>query len=116
MASTPSKANDTVDARAPVSPDELSQALAIEVYDREGKTIQLGELVKGKRTALIFIRHFCKYLYSRVRTLTCQCREADADICAGCVNCHAYVRYLSASLPPENLPSNTQGTSTLHIR
>jgi hypothetical protein len=61
MASHPPKANDDVDARAPVSPEELSQALAVEVYDRAGKTIQLGELIKGKRTALIFVRHFCKH-------------------------------------------------------
>lgn len=45
---------------SPLTPDELSQALKVDVYDREGKTKSLGELMKGQRTALIFIRHFCK--------------------------------------------------------
>lgn len=61
MTPSPPKANGDFDARAPVSADELSQALAVEVYDRTGKTTPLGELVKGKRTALIFVRHWCKY-------------------------------------------------------
>jgi hypothetical protein len=47
-------------ARTPPTADELSQAFAIEVYDREGKTKTLGELVKGQKSVLVFIRHFCK--------------------------------------------------------
>ena len=39
---------------------ELSEALKIDVYDREGKTKALGDLVRGQRTVLVFIRHFCK--------------------------------------------------------
>ena len=40
--------------------EELSEALKIDVYDREGKTKALGDLVRGQRTVLVFIRHFCK--------------------------------------------------------
>jgi hypothetical protein len=43
-----------------LSPDELAQALKIDVFDNEGKTHVLGDLTKGRRTALIFTRHFCK--------------------------------------------------------
>lgn len=53
-------------ARTTVTPDELSQALKIEVYDQKGKTVALGELTKGKRSVLVFTRHFCKVLGSQV--------------------------------------------------
>ncbi|KAF2822231.1 hypothetical protein CC86DRAFT_331112 [Ophiobolus disseminans] len=84
MASAPTKNPTESDARVPVTPDELSQALEVGVYDRSGKATKLGDLVHGKRTALIFTRHFW------------------------CVNCQAYIRYMSASMPPSNLPPNTQ--------
>jgi hypothetical protein len=48
------------EARIPPAPNELAQALKVEVYDKEGKTHTLGSLMNGKRTALIFIRHFCE--------------------------------------------------------
>ncbi|CAN9464378.1 hypothetical protein CC77DRAFT_1077345 [Alternaria alternata] len=64
--------------------EELSEALKIDVYDRKGKTKALGDLVKGQRTVLVFIRHFW------------------------CLNCQAYVRCISESIPPSNLPANTQ--------
>jgi hypothetical protein len=50
------------DAFTPLTRDELSEAQKIEVYDREGKTQTLGELMKGKRSLLIFTRHFCKFV------------------------------------------------------
>jgi hypothetical protein len=40
--------------------DELAPALQIDVFDRDGKATTLGQLIHGKRTVLIFIRHFCK--------------------------------------------------------
>ncbi|EUC48344.1 hypothetical protein COCMIDRAFT_87545 [Bipolaris oryzae ATCC 44560] len=63
---------------------ELSEALKIEVYDREGKTHALGDLVRGKRSVLIFTRHFW------------------------CLNCQAYLRCISESIPPSDLPPSTQ--------
>jgi hypothetical protein len=42
------------------TPEELAQALEVEVYDREGKSTPLGELTKGKRTALVFVRNWCE--------------------------------------------------------
>ncbi|PVH99840.1 hypothetical protein DM02DRAFT_593687 [Periconia macrospinosa] len=71
-------------ARTPLSPSELAEALQIEVYDAEGKTHALGDLIKGQRSALIFTRHY------------------------GCPSCHAYVRAISRSIPPSKLPPNTQ--------
>jgi hypothetical protein len=105
MSSAPPAKNHQIDARAPVTPEEMSQALAVEVFDREGKTTTLGELVKGKRTALVFIRHFCK-------TINATYFDATQVLTRpGCVNCHGYVRYLSASMPPSSLPQNTQRKS-----
>ncbi|CAN9180467.1 unnamed protein product [Alternaria alternata] len=52
---------DTPDVDSPrklPTAEELSEALKIDVYDREGKTKALGDLVKGQRTVLVFIRHF----------------------------------------------------------
>lgn len=40
--------------------DELKVAYAVEVYDRTGNKQPLGALVEGKRTLLVFTRHFCK--------------------------------------------------------
>jgi hypothetical protein len=50
------------DARTPLTREELSRAFEIDVYDREGKTKTLGDLVKGQRTVLVFIRHFCRFI------------------------------------------------------
>ncbi|RYN60279.1 hypothetical protein AA0118_g6468 [Alternaria tenuissima] len=52
---------DTPDVDSPrklPTAEELSEALKIDVYDREGKTKALGDLVRGQRTVLVFIRHF----------------------------------------------------------
>ncbi|KAI8942919.1 hypothetical protein NX059_000958 [Plenodomus lindquistii] len=67
----------------PPTAEELSQVLKVDVFDRDGAACSLGQLIEGKRTALIFIRHF------------------------GCLSCQAYVRCISASIPPARLqPSN----------
>jgi hypothetical protein len=57
MSSSPAQASDPY---TPLTADELSQALKVEVYDEDGKSKTLGELTKGRRTALAFTRHFCK--------------------------------------------------------
>lgn len=57
-----SSSTNTTNPRTPLTHDELSQALEVEVYDRTGKTETLGTLIKGKRSMLIFVRHFCKSL------------------------------------------------------
>lgn len=68
---SPAESPDKSGPRSPPTAEELSDAFKVEVYDREGKTHALGELVKGKRTVLIFIRHFCK--------------SRRAQDCEGCV-------------------------------
>jgi hypothetical protein len=62
MASSSAESSSTNNARTPLTHDELSQALEVEVHDREDKTQDLGSLIKGKRSVLIFIRHFCRHL------------------------------------------------------
>ncbi|CAA9957106.1 AhpC-TSA-2 domain containing protein [Pyrenophora teres f. maculata] len=58
-APTPTSADtDAASARTLPAVEELAQALKVEVYDREGKTKTLGELADGKRTVLVFTRHF----------------------------------------------------------
>lgn len=47
----------------------------MKVYDRDGATHQLGELVRGKRSALIFIRHFCMFQYPVLPLKFSLCRE-----------------------------------------
>ena len=56
---------DAAGAHTPPTVDELAQALKVEVYDREGKTKTLGELVQGTRSVLLFTRHFCKFNLGR---------------------------------------------------
>ncbi|KAL1653915.1 hypothetical protein SLS61_003700 [Didymella pomorum] len=38
---------------------EIQEALRVEVYDRVGDKRPLGDIIKGKRSVLIFTRHFC---------------------------------------------------------
>lgn len=42
-----------------VTAEELVEALKIDVLDHKGRAFPLGELVAGKRTVLIFTRHYC---------------------------------------------------------
>jgi hypothetical protein len=60
MASTPTQPPNASQASIPLTPAELAPALKVDIYDREGNTKPLGELINGKRTVLIFTRHFCK--------------------------------------------------------
>jgi hypothetical protein len=60
MAPSAAESSDVNSPRKPPTAEELSEAFKIDVYDREGKTKTLGELAKGQRTVLLFIRHFCK--------------------------------------------------------
>lgn len=60
MAAAAPESADVTGARKLPTADELSEALKVDVYDREGKTKTLGELVKGQRTVLVFTRHFCE--------------------------------------------------------
>ena len=46
-------------ASTPLTSEELAEALKVELYDRTGQTETLGDLIKGKRSVLIFTRHFC---------------------------------------------------------
>ncbi|KAF1353074.1 hypothetical protein EJ07DRAFT_134911 [Lizonia empirigonia] len=75
---------DQAGARALPTTDELAEALQIKVFDRVGAKVPLGDLINGKRSVLIFTRHFW------------------------CLNCQAYVRAISDSIPPAKLPPNTQ--------
>ena len=52
------------DTHARAIPDEavICQALGEEVVDKEGAVHKLGDLIDGKRTCLVFIRHFCESL------------------------------------------------------
>ena len=60
MASPAVESHSTSDPQSPSTAAELSEALKVEVYDREGKTHILGDLVKGQKSVLIFTRHFCE--------------------------------------------------------
>jgi len=60
MAAAAPESADVTGARKLPTAEELSEALKVDVYDREGKTKPLGELVKGQRTVLVFTRHFCE--------------------------------------------------------
>lgn len=46
-------------ATEPLSSNELQEAIAIEVYDSAGSRQALGDLIDGKRSILVFTRHFC---------------------------------------------------------
>ena len=56
-------------ARAPLTSDELKEAFKIEVYDRAGNKRALSDLIEGKRSVLIFTRHFCKLFPLELETL-----------------------------------------------
>ncbi|KAL6702500.1 hypothetical protein ACN47E_001607 [Coniothyrium glycines] len=84
MADATAPQTHAADARARPTLAELAEALQVEVYDHAGTTTALGDLVKGKRSVLIFTRHFW------------------------CLNCQAYVRAIGEAIPPSRLPSNTQ--------
>ncbi|KAH8701330.1 hypothetical protein GQ44DRAFT_831937 [Phaeosphaeriaceae sp. PMI808] len=84
MASSSSVSPDHSGAKTLLTPDEVAQVLSIEVLDREGKAAPLGDLAKGKRTVLIFTRHFW------------------------CTNCQLYVKAIAEAVPRSSLPSDTQ--------
>lgn len=113
--STSSGLQDEVDSHSLPTADQLSQALQVEVFDADGTKTPLSELVKGKRTALIFVRHFCTCFKPVLRCRPVQIRRNTADV-PGCVNCQEYLRCVSRSIPPTNLPPNTQSKQMLRLQ
>jgi len=59
MSSADTGKSDESGARVLPTSDELQEALNVEVYDRVGEKQPLGDIIKGKRSVLIFTRHFC---------------------------------------------------------
>ncbi|KAJ8119070.1 hypothetical protein OPT61_g56 [Boeremia exigua] len=59
MTSTDATSSISEGARAVPTPDELTEALRVEVYDHNGNKQALGDLIEAKRSVLIFTRHFC---------------------------------------------------------
>lgn len=51
---------DVTDAKAPVDKAIIDRAAQVEVLDKHGAKHRLADLIAGKRTCLVFIRHFCK--------------------------------------------------------
>ncbi|WWC85376.1 uncharacterized protein L201_000239 [Kwoniella dendrophila CBS 6074] len=71
------------ESSTPLTSEELDQAYQAEILDKDGKKQTLGDLIKGKRVVLIFIRHFW------------------------CTNCQAYTYQFGRSIPPSSLPEGT---------
>jgi hypothetical protein len=59
MSSADADKSDQPGARVLSSSDELQEALQVEVHDRVGEKRPLGDIIEGKRSVLIFTRHFC---------------------------------------------------------
>ena len=66
-----------------VMSEQVKEVLAVEIYDKDGHEHLLGDLVKGKKTAILFVRHFCeramyvlicRKLMRRVRQLSSLCQ------------------------------------------
>ncbi|WWC61221.1 uncharacterized protein I303_103801 [Kwoniella dejecticola CBS 10117] len=73
-----------MDSKRPLTPEEIHQALAVEILDQDGTKTTLGDLIKGKKVILIFIRHFW------------------------CTNCQVYTYQFGKSIPPSSLPSGVE--------
>ena len=65
-----------------VMSEQVKEALAVEIYDKDGHKHVIGDLVKGKKTAILFVRHFCERAmytmmskaHERVRQLSSLCQ------------------------------------------
>ncbi|WWD01530.1 hypothetical protein V866_008475 [Kwoniella sp. B9012] len=73
-----------VDANQVLTLEEIQQACNVELVDKDGTKQTFGDLIKGKRVVLIFIRHFW------------------------CTNCQAYTYQFGKSIPPSSLPEGTE--------
>lgn len=51
--------SDPSGARVPPTLEELRDAFKVEVYDGVGEKRPLGDIIEGRRSVLIFTRHFC---------------------------------------------------------
>lgn len=47
------------DMHTPITDEELTELSKVSLYDKDGAQTPLGELIKGKRSVLIFTRHYC---------------------------------------------------------
>ncbi|WVF72300.1 hypothetical protein IAT40_007113 [Kwoniella sp. CBS 6097] len=80
----PSGTHNSTEADFLPTSEEVAKALEVEIVDENGEKFTLGELVRGKRVVLVFIRHFW------------------------CTNCQVYTHQLGLSIPPKKLPHGTE--------
>jgi len=88
------------------SASQLETANRSELVDKDGQTTTFGALTSGKRVAVIFIRHFCRYLSGSATSLMV-ILDHLADDTTGCGICQAYIAQLATSIPPSSLPEGT---------
>lgn len=48
---------------------QVKEALAVEIFDKDGQKHILGDLTKGKKTAVLFVRHFCGFFQASRRQI-----------------------------------------------
>ncbi|ORX39765.1 hypothetical protein BD324DRAFT_648394 [Kockovaella imperatae] len=83
-----SSSRSSADLDRPPTPEQLVEAQSSELFDEDGHRTTFGELTRGKRVVVIFIRHWW------------------------CIVCQTYIKRLAAQIPPSNLP---EGTSVIVI-
>lgn len=44
--------------------EQLDEASKVDVLDKDGYKHSFGDLIRGKKVAVVFIRHYCKSPYS----------------------------------------------------
>jgi hypothetical protein len=75
-------------------PQQVKEALAVEIFDKDGQKHVLGDLVKGQKTAILFVRHFCELCCpadvrpradGRVRQLSSLCQTPEHSPPAICL-------------------------------
>jgi len=72
-----------MDPNAPLTPAQLEAARKAQILDKDGKKHSFGEVIEGRRVAVVFVRHWW------------------------CTICRTYIAQLSSLVPPQNLPEGT---------
>lgn len=50
------------DAHTLLTLEDIQRLAETKVYDGQGDLVSLGDITKGKKTALVFLRHLCECL------------------------------------------------------
>ncbi len=95
--------------------EQIEEARKVTVFDKEGQSHTFGDLISGKKVAVIFVRHWCAFftLLTAILFLESPAYSDELGLITGCLVCQTYVKKLHQAIPPSSLGDDSSSERSL---